>query len=168
MFLPFPILVKTKIETRKKVVLLGLFALGFFVTAIQIIRIQYIKNLSNPFNTGRLNLWSSIEINLGVIVACVPVLSPLFRQNPKSNKGIHELPRGGFELSVTKQSFNNIGQRIPSEDNLFNSARNTFNRAMNIGDREHILPIRDRRIIKKTDIVVTSNEAAMANGPNII
>ncbi|KAI1092597.1 hypothetical protein F5B19DRAFT_197232 [Rostrohypoxylon terebratum] len=40
MLLPFPVLIKAKIEPRKKAMLLGLFALDFFVTAIQIIRIH--------------------------------------------------------------------------------------------------------------------------------
>ncbi|KAI1211705.1 uncharacterized protein F4807DRAFT_418752 [Annulohypoxylon truncatum] len=163
MALPFPILIKTKIEMRKKVMLLGLFALGFFVTAIQIIRIQYMKTLANPFDSGKVNLWSSIEINLGVIVACAPMLSPLFRRRSKSTEGTQGLSRGGFELNITKQSCKSIKHRIPSEDSLYSSARKTFNRPMNVDDRKHI-HLGDRKIIKETDIMVI-NQASPAYLP---
>ncbi|KAI1462539.1 hypothetical protein F4805DRAFT_408353 [Annulohypoxylon moriforme] len=161
MLLPFPVLIKTKIETRKKALLLGLFALGFFVTAIQIIRIQYMKTLVNPFDSGKVNVWSSVEVNLGIIVACAPVLSPLFRRRPKSNEGTYGVSQGDFELNITKQSCKSVKQRIPSEDNLFNSAGYTSNPPINTASQENIMLAGNRQIVKETDIVVT-NQAAPA------
>ncbi|KAI0885553.1 uncharacterized protein GGS22DRAFT_161205 [Annulohypoxylon maeteangense] len=162
MLLPFPVLIKTKIEGRKKAMLLGLFALGFFVTAIQIIRIQYMKTLVNPFDSGKVNLWSSIEINLGIMVACAPMLSPLFRRRPKSNGNTESSSRGTFELNITKRSRRSAKQRIPSEDNLLHPTRYTSNPSMNTGSREHITPAGNGQIIKETDIVVI-NQAAPAH-----
>ncbi|KAK5662939.1 hypothetical protein OQA88_6351 [Cercophora sp. LCS_1] len=79
MLLPFPILMKSQIQKRKKAVLLGLFALGMFITIIQIVRIQTISRLVNYTDSAPLILWSVIENNLGIIVTCVPTLSPLFK-----------------------------------------------------------------------------------------
>lgn len=79
MLLPFPVLLETQIPTSKKVVLLGLFGLGTFITIIQIIRILTIKSLSNYLDSSMLIMWSMVENNLGVIVASIPPLSPLVR-----------------------------------------------------------------------------------------
>ncbi|KAF9879664.1 integral membrane protein [Colletotrichum karsti] len=77
MLLPFPVILKSQIQGRKKVVLLGLFVLGVFVTIIQAIRIQTIKNLVNYLDSAKSIEWSIIENNIGIIIACVPTLAPL-------------------------------------------------------------------------------------------
>ncbi|EMD67534.1 hypothetical protein COCSADRAFT_168722 [Bipolaris sorokiniana ND90Pr] len=78
MFLPFPVLLASHIQNRKKVVLLGLLALGTFITIIQVIRIQTIRSLTNYLDSAGVIMWSSVENNLGVIVASIPTLAPLF------------------------------------------------------------------------------------------
>ncbi|KAI1104726.1 hypothetical protein F4804DRAFT_306105 [Jackrogersella minutella] len=160
MILPFPILARIKIPTRKKIVLLGLFALGFFITIIQIIRIQSMKVLVDPLKSGRIVLWSAVEINLGVIVACVPVLSPLFSQNTRPNKDTHESSRDDLiGLNATKRSHRVTKQRIPSEDELFDPENNDSDRTRNINCQEYVIPARNNQIIKETEIIVI-NEAA--------
>lgn len=79
MALPFPVLATSQIQKRKKVVLLGLFALGLFITIIQIIRIQTVQRLANYTDSAPLILWSTVENNLGIIVACIPTLAPLVK-----------------------------------------------------------------------------------------
>ncbi|KAH7064257.1 hypothetical protein BKA63DRAFT_169377 [Paraphoma chrysanthemicola] len=79
MFLPFPVLLKSHIQNRKKFALLGLLTLGVFITIIQVIRIQTVKNLSNYLDSAKLIMWSTVENNLGIIVASIPTLAPLFK-----------------------------------------------------------------------------------------
>ncbi len=79
MILPFPVLLRSQIQKRKKAVLLGLFALGVFITVIQIIRIQTVNRLVNHTDSAPLILWSTVENNIGIIVACVPTLAPLVK-----------------------------------------------------------------------------------------
>lgn len=43
-----------------------MFATGFFVTVIQIIRIFTIKNLQSYTDSAAIIIWSAIEISLGV------------------------------------------------------------------------------------------------------
>lgn len=50
----------------KQVVLTCLFALGFFVTLIQIVRIFSVKNLKTYTDSKNLILWSIVEVSLGV------------------------------------------------------------------------------------------------------
>lgn len=79
MLLPFPVLVKSRIQRRKKLVLLGLFGLGLFITVIQIVRIQTVHQLANYVDSAPLILWSAVENNLGIVVANVPTLAPLVK-----------------------------------------------------------------------------------------
>ncbi|KAK4127962.1 hypothetical protein N657DRAFT_236459 [Parathielavia appendiculata] len=79
MLLPFPVLAKSRLQTRKKVILLGLFGLGIFITVTQIVRIQKVKQLANYTDSAPLILWSTVESNLGIIVANVPTLAPLVK-----------------------------------------------------------------------------------------
>lgn len=79
MLLPFPVLSSLQLPTKKKVVLSLLFGLGIFVTIIQIIRIQTIKSLKNYIDSSLLIMWSMVENNIGVIITCVPTLSPLLK-----------------------------------------------------------------------------------------
>ncbi|KAI1778219.1 hypothetical protein F4818DRAFT_289966 [Hypoxylon cercidicola] len=159
MFLPFPVLIKTKIPTRKKVVLLGLFALGFFVTAIQIIRIQYIKSLSNPLDSGYLILWSTVESNLGIICACIPVLSPLVRERKnKSSKVTHESSWGDSTVPTTaRQSWRIIKERNLSVDNLYFATEDHMNGASKTDSVDTVLG--KNQIRMETDIVVINDIA---------
>ncbi|GAB1314854.1 Rhodopsin domain-containing protein [Madurella fahalii] len=94
MFLPFPLLVKLRIQKRKKLVLLGLLCLGLFITIIQIIRIQTIKQLSNYINSAPLILWSAVENNLGILVASVPILVPLVKYYNERSRAASDMQSG--------------------------------------------------------------------------
>lgn len=93
MFLPFPVLAKSQIQKRKKVVLLGLFALGMFITIIQIVRIQTVNRLVNHTDSAPLILWSTVENNLGIIVACIPTLAPLVKSFSERSQGTYSNER---------------------------------------------------------------------------
>ncbi|KAI1662556.1 hypothetical protein F4813DRAFT_2219 [Daldinia decipiens] len=159
MLLPFPVLIKTKIQTRKKVILLGLFALGFFITGIQIIRIQFLKTLSNPLNSGPVVLWSIIEANLGVIIACIPVLSPLFKQSRNNyNKGTSESTWGNTTTpNITTHSCG-VARNHIFEDDLFDTEKDNNKRLTKTDSREPI-NIVNGRILRETDIVVVNQLA---------
>ncbi|CAG7966930.1 unnamed protein product [Penicillium salamii] len=97
--LPMPVLWKLQLRQKEKVVLTGLFALGFFVTIIQIARIFQVKNLKVVTDSEKLIIWSIIEVSLGVchfhstrldqiltfktsiqaIITCIPTFGPLFK-----------------------------------------------------------------------------------------
>ncbi|KAK1623646.1 integral membrane protein [Colletotrichum phormii] len=79
MLLPFPVILKSQIQKRKKIVLLALFILGIFVTIIQAIRIQTIKNLVNYLDSAKSIQWSVVETCIGIIISCVPTLAPMVK-----------------------------------------------------------------------------------------
>ncbi|GFF76847.1 hypothetical protein IFM53868_01942 [Aspergillus udagawae] len=76
--LPLPVLITLRLQRRQKAALVAVFALGFFVTIIQIIRVFTIKNLKTYTDSQPIVLWSVIEISLGVIISCIPTYGPLF------------------------------------------------------------------------------------------
>ncbi|PKX95945.1 putative integral membrane protein (Pth11) [Aspergillus novofumigatus IBT 16806] len=76
--LPLPVLITLRLQRRQKAALVAVFALGFFVTIIQIIRIFTIKDLKTYTDSQPIVLWSLIEISLGVIISCIPTYGPLF------------------------------------------------------------------------------------------
>lgn len=104
MFLPFPVILKSQIQKRKKIVLLGLFILGVFVTIIQAIRIQTIQSLVNYLDSAKSIQWSIVETNMGVIIACVPTLAPLVKYFAEKSRGSTAGGGGGGGGSQPKSS----------------------------------------------------------------
>jgi hypothetical protein len=110
MVLPFPVLVESQIQKRKKIALLALLALGVFITIIQVIRIQTVKNLENYLDSGSLIMWSTVENNLGIIVASIPTLAPLFKyyteksQKTSSRSGSRSRSRSLLALKTLRNT----------------------------------------------------------------
>ncbi|KAJ9483184.1 hypothetical protein VN97_g10230 [Penicillium thymicola] len=77
--LPLPVLWKLQLRLKQKALLGCLFALGFFVTVIQIIRILTVWDLKTYTDSKNIVIWSCVETSLGVIIACVPTYGPLFK-----------------------------------------------------------------------------------------
>ena len=96
--LPYPILKRLQLDKRKKVSHLGpeplnacsasltsqvilsaLYGLGLFVTIVQALRMRTIANLATYTDSKGIIIWSIVEINLGVFIACVPAFTPLLK-----------------------------------------------------------------------------------------
>ncbi|KAK6436449.1 hypothetical protein LTR95_007367 [Oleoguttula sp. CCFEE 5521] len=77
--LPFPILRRLQLDTRKRIGLGALFALGFFITIVQGLRVRTISRLRVYTDSEPIIEWSIIEINIGVLIACVPSFVPMMR-----------------------------------------------------------------------------------------
>ncbi|KAK3296782.1 uncharacterized protein B0H64DRAFT_456395 [Chaetomium fimeti] len=95
--LPIPVLTGMRLPPRQKTILVMTFALGIFVTIVDVVRIYYLQRAidhvpttssSDPMATfGRSAgfswnasfslMWSAVEVNVGIICACIPTLKPL-------------------------------------------------------------------------------------------
>lgn len=96
--LPIPILTGIHLPRRQKIILILTFGLGIFVTVVDVIRIYYLQqalgvttaNSSSPqvtpglgaspnfvFNVSYGLMWSIVEVNIGIICGCIPLLRPL-------------------------------------------------------------------------------------------
>ncbi len=93
--LPIPVLTGMRLPQRQKTILVFTFALGIFVTVVDVIRIYYLQQAvdSQNFAESRLGtgsdfswtaskalMWSAVEVNVGIICACIPTLKPLFKR----------------------------------------------------------------------------------------
>lgn len=115
--------------------LLCLFALGIFVTIVQIIRIQTITSLANYLDSAEAIKWSIVETNVGIFIACVPTLAPLVRyfsektRSGGSSGNTPARPGGdtGFALQswrVTKNGMRPLGSGVDREDGGEKSTEN--------------------------------------------
>lgn len=67
-----------------RVAVAGVFALGFFVCIVSIIRLTILMSLSNgksdlTFEWKDFLLWSIVEMNVGLTCSCLPSMRPIFR-----------------------------------------------------------------------------------------
>jgi hypothetical protein len=156
MFLPFPILVQSHIQNRKKVALLGLLALGTFITIIQVIRIQTVKSLANYLDSGSLIMWSTVENNLGIIVASIPTLAPLFKYYAEKTQ---KSSAAKSNNSRSRNSIYALKSRRSSRHNAFELKSNTERptRLTDDGESEEYI-LGGRGVISKTTEVTVSSK----------
>ncbi|KAK5663017.1 hypothetical protein OQA88_6432 [Cercophora sp. LCS_1] len=96
MALPIPVITGMRLPPRQKTILVITFALGFFVTVVDVVRIYYLQQAidapMNPspdtsaifgqspgfsWNASFSLMWSAVEVNVGITCACIPTLKPL-------------------------------------------------------------------------------------------
>lgn len=95
--LPIPMLTGMRLPPRQKTILVLTFGLGIFVTIVDVIRIYYLQQAISSvttsisddpnsrfggqrefsFNASLSFMWSAVEVNVGIMCACVPTLKPL-------------------------------------------------------------------------------------------
>jgi len=70
--LPIPLLVKVRINNRRKAGLIAIFSLGAFTTVCSIMRIVQIDTIARTKDSTMLVLWGTIEMNVGVSLLSGP------------------------------------------------------------------------------------------------
>ncbi|KFY81328.1 hypothetical protein V500_11536 [Pseudogymnoascus sp. VKM F-4518 (FW-2643)] len=99
--LPIPILTGMNMPRRQKNILVFTFALGIFVMIVDVIRVYYLQqamvNVSSlstsPTSTIGLGdeqdfafivsyslMWTAVEVNVGIVCACIPTLKPIVKR----------------------------------------------------------------------------------------
>lgn len=75
-----------KLETdwKTKLGVIFTFLLGLFVTICSVVRLKFLagwaSSTNQTYDYANLALWSLIELNAGVICACLPGMASLFRR----------------------------------------------------------------------------------------
>jgi hypothetical protein len=83
--LPMPILWHLQLETRKKIMLIGIFGLGIGICVITGLRIRAVLELDlvdTSYTVVDMGIWSTLEPCLAIISACLPLLQPLVQRVP--------------------------------------------------------------------------------------
>lgn len=133
LFLPMPILTSMRLPKKQKIILIVTFSFGVFVAAVDVVRIAYLQsaaetrianihnNIANDNTLTAENtdfswyaslsfMWSVIEVNVGIMCACVPALKPLV------SKFLPRMLRDAGDVT--------------EKDSSFSNPRNTFNSEM--------------------------------------
>lgn len=89
--LPMPLIWRLKTSIRRKMQLTSIFLLGIFVSIVSMVRVVYVETLSFT-DVAWLNsyaaMWSVVETCVAIVVACLPVMRPVF------NQLVHGSPNG--------------------------------------------------------------------------
>ncbi|KAL8799507.1 MAG: hypothetical protein Q9182_005845 [Xanthomendoza sp. 2 TL-2023] len=79
--LPIPWLWGMNMAVPKRMAVVGLFVLGSFVCIAGIIRLPFLSELQLSditYTSVSVGVWISVECNIGILSACLPILRPLF------------------------------------------------------------------------------------------
>lgn len=82
LLLPIKVLINLNASARKKAGIILMFSLGLFVTVVSCIRLQYVVKFMRSTNPSwdytDLLLWSAVEVNVAIVVPCLPAIRLLF------------------------------------------------------------------------------------------
>ncbi|KAH9900439.1 hypothetical protein F4778DRAFT_142284 [Xylariomycetidae sp. FL2044] len=81
LLLPLPVITQLKMPLKRKLLTLFMFSLGVLVTAISCLRLQYLikfaKSQNPTWDYTEVVIWTSAEVEVSVIVLCLPSLRTL-------------------------------------------------------------------------------------------
>ncbi|KAF2837271.1 hypothetical protein M501DRAFT_978337 [Patellaria atrata CBS 101060] len=108
--LPVKMCLELQVNRKMKVLLLGLFVIASFASVVSIVRLAtMVPSLSSiDFTRFKVGVagWAAIEINVGIICACLPCLRPMIRKHFPAL----------LETGASEQPPKSIGKSI--QDNL--------------------------------------------------
>jgi fucose permease len=142
LLLPMPLLTSMRLPRKQKIILVATFSAGAFVAVVDVVRLAYLQNAAfarlsaqtgqsggrNPqqrgddfsWNAALSFMWSAVEVNLGLICACVPSLKPLFlRFLPNFIKDVNDV---SLRDSMDDVKPNPIKKAAPAGNELTNPA----------------------------------------------
>ncbi|KAH9883499.1 hypothetical protein F4778DRAFT_658510 [Xylariomycetidae sp. FL2044] len=110
MGVPLPIVAKLQLSWRKKLLIFFMFGMGIILVVSSIYKLTlidtFVRDVNPTYDGVPMATWVAIEINLGVICACMPSLPVLFQPLAR---------RFGGTKTVTNSSYVNNGYVAPSQ-----------------------------------------------------
>nr|QZS37071.1 C066A protein [Hypoxylon sp. CO27-5] len=96
--LPLPVLVHLHLPRAQRLVLIGIFSLGFFTCAISVVRVKFLKQGGDfSYENVEGSSWSITELCSGVTCACLPTLRPLVSKWVPSLSNRLHMPGRGYK-----------------------------------------------------------------------
>ncbi|KAJ4263102.1 hypothetical protein NW762_006720 [Fusarium torreyae] len=82
--IPTPMLWNLNVHFRTRLTLIGILGLGVFACAAAFVKLGYVTNYGQLgdwlWDSRNITIWTSVELNVGVIAGSLPCLRPLFRR----------------------------------------------------------------------------------------
>lgn len=84
LLLPLPYVWGLHAPLGQRLILVGMFMLGCFVSIVSIVRLTILVGIplsssDVTYNTKEVIVWSIVEINIGLVCACLPSMKPALR-----------------------------------------------------------------------------------------
>ncbi|KAK7747570.1 hypothetical protein SLS62_009069 [Diatrype stigma] len=80
--LPLPELFRLSMSMKKRVQIVAMFAVGFFTTVVSVVRLSSLIRFGTTSNVTQdyveVGYWSTVEVPVGIICACMPAARSLF------------------------------------------------------------------------------------------
>ncbi|EWZ90780.1 hypothetical protein BFJ68_g9091 [Fusarium oxysporum] len=96
--LPLTQLYSLGLQPKKKAGVMVIFGVGIFLIAASCIRIPYLLDFTRTLNASSnaqgFVVWSNIESGVGILVACMPHMQPIFRAIAARARSWNILPKG--------------------------------------------------------------------------
>ncbi|KAF8461630.1 hypothetical protein BDZ91DRAFT_699494 [Kalaharituber pfeilii] len=89
--IPIPLIWRLQFNLRTRITLVLILSLGYFACICGIVKGVKQANfltIKDPTFWDDINTWGFIEMNVGIIAACVPTLKPLFRAVLEFTRGV--------------------------------------------------------------------------------
>ncbi|KAF2625391.1 MFS general substrate transporter [Macroventuria anomochaeta] len=148
LFLPMPILTSMRLPKKQKIILVITFGFGIFVAIVDVVRIAYLQDAqratlvaaqadhaesgTSQRNTSDFSwyaslsfMWSTVEINLGIMCGCVPAMKPLVRRflpswvidhtTSRGNSGTRDSDKAQFRPDIVEGSRRRSDQETPPD-----------------------------------------------------
>ncbi|KAM5350502.1 hypothetical protein ACJ41O_007007 [Fusarium nematophilum] len=82
--MPLPSVFRLNIPLGRRLILAGMFALGFFICVVSIVRLTIVMSIRTDdqnvtYNLRDFMLWSTVEVNIGLVCACLPSMRPFLQ-----------------------------------------------------------------------------------------
>ncbi|KAG9189447.1 hypothetical protein G6011_06315 [Alternaria panax] len=103
LLLPITTLLKVQRPRREKFALVIIFSLGTFSCIASIVRLYsvgiYTESRDPFFDSVPINVWSMVEINVGILCACIPATKALFSKAQR-----HRTQNGSYQYHSRERS----------------------------------------------------------------
>ncbi|CAI6336646.1 unnamed protein product [Periconia digitata] len=131
LILPYNIIIAIPRPLRERLAVYSVFGLGFFGTICAIVRFNYlviVTKSKDPFyDSLPINVWSVIEVNVGLVCACMPTLRPLFSKAQRDRTKL-ALKKPDDEETLISEKGSTKRRGLMSVKEMFISIRTgTFN-----------------------------------------
>ncbi|KAF9690697.1 hypothetical protein EKO04_011492 [Ascochyta lentis] len=117
--LPWPVVMGLNMKRKEKITIACGLSLGVFAGACSVVRTVELRTLASKANyvhdTSPMLLWSSSEICLSIICACIPVLRPLYVRIMYGSRGDSSGASGGRSYQLNNYSHSkkaSVGKRF--------------------------------------------------------
>ncbi|KAI4599707.1 hypothetical protein KJ359_001443 [Pestalotiopsis sp. 9143b] len=112
LILPLPVLAQLTMGWRKKIQVFSMFAVGFLVTLVSILRLKSMIQFGSTTNVTQdyveVGYWSMIEVSIGIVCACMPACRALISITHQIITGSRKSRSGTGSNSKTPRSDRDI------------------------------------------------------------